>query len=401
MHGEDGRPDMEHSTIGARIRRLRGTTMTQRELADASGVSLSLIRALEQDRRRTASITSLHKIARALDTDPATLLGKVTAMPGSGEAGVMAVRRALTPVDDLLDEVVGDGQPVDLREARRVVDYGWGLYWAGRYEQLSALLPTALPQLRATAHADGAAAQEVLARGYWLAACSLVHLGQQDAAWLAIRQALVAARSGQDQLLEAVLRGSVSWQLLVQGRFDEAARVALKSAATIEPTGGATPEHLSVYGSMLVSAATAAGRDGRAAEASDLLGEAGGVAARNGGDRTDYESPFGPSQVVMQRVDVAVVTEEYGRAVEAAKAMPRDAALPLAARARHLTDVALALAHTGQVRRSRDALLTVEQMAPAWIKYQALPRQVAAELVRADRDSTLRALARRLGVTNA
>lgn len=103
----------------------------------------------------------------------------------------------------------------------------------------------------------------------------------------------------------------------------------------------------------------------------------------------------------MQTVDVAVVTEDYAGAVRAAKDMPRDAGLPLAARARHITDTAYAHAHLGNVRQARDALLAVEQMAPDWIKYQVLPRQVAAELVRRDRDSTLRGLARRLGVTTA
>ncbi|MBY8854676.1 transcriptional regulator, partial [Saccharothrix sp. MB29] len=72
---------------------------------------------------------------------------------------------------------------------------------------------------------------ELLARGYWLTACTLVHLGHQDAAWLAIRQALDAASRGGDPLLDAVLRGSASWQLLVQGRYDEAAQVALRSAS--------------------------------------------------------------------------------------------------------------------------------------------------------------------------
>jgi transcriptional regulator with XRE-family HTH domain len=379
--------------------------MTQRELADAAGVSLSLVRSLEQEQRHTASIGSLHKLARALDVDTGVLLGKTTTMPGDPGTGVMAIRRALTPVDDLLDEVVHDGQPVELAEARRVVDYGWGLYWSGRYEQLGGLLPTALAQLRATAHAapadDLVHAQELLARGYWLAACSLVHLGQQESAWLAIRQALDTAQHGQDELLDATLRGSVSWQLLVQGRYEEAAKVALRAAVAVEPSGSAGPQLLSVHGTLLLSAATASGRDGSTGAARDLLAEARVVADRNGADRNDYESPFGVSQVVMQTVDVAVVTEDYAAAIEAARLMPRDAGLPLAARARHLTDTAYAHAHLGHIRQARDALLTVEQMAPAWIKYQTLPRQVAAELVRRDRDSTLRGLARRLGVTSA
>jgi transcriptional regulator with XRE-family HTH domain len=54
------------STIGERLKRLRaGALMTQDDLAAAAGVSTDLIRKLEQGRRHTASIGSLHRIAAA------------------------------------------------------------------------------------------------------------------------------------------------------------------------------------------------------------------------------------------------------------------------------------------------------------------------------------------------
>jgi hypothetical protein len=43
--------------------------------------------------------------------------------PGSG---VVAIRDALTPVDDLLNEITGDEELIDIEHARRVVQYGWG-----------------------------------------------------------------------------------------------------------------------------------------------------------------------------------------------------------------------------------------------------------------------------------
>jgi transcriptional regulator with XRE-family HTH domain len=61
---------LTQSTIGERIRRLRtGALMTQDDLAAAAGVSTDPIRKLEQGRRHTASIGSLHRIAAALDVD--------------------------------------------------------------------------------------------------------------------------------------------------------------------------------------------------------------------------------------------------------------------------------------------------------------------------------------------
>lgn len=78
--------------------------------------------------------------------------------------------------------------------------------------------------------------------------------------------------------------------------------------------------------------------------------------------------------------------------------MPRQPGLPLAARARHLADQALAHCRTGQPQRAFDALLSAERIGPDWIKYQTLPRQVVSELLARDANTPLRNFARRLGV---
>jgi transcriptional regulator with XRE-family HTH domain len=61
-------------TIGERIAQLRHKRMSQAALAAAAGVSLDLIRKLEQGRRHSVSIASLHAIAHALDVDAGELL---------------------------------------------------------------------------------------------------------------------------------------------------------------------------------------------------------------------------------------------------------------------------------------------------------------------------------------
>lgn len=386
--------------IGARIKQLRGKILTQRQLADAAGVSVDVIRKLEQGARHTASIGALARIARALDVTLADLLGQPAAMPtGDPDAGVVAIRRALTPIDDLLGEPV-DERALDIGEAARTVDYAWSAYWGGRYDHLARLLPGVLSQMRATRHATGTPqAAELLARAYWVTGCTLVHLGQTDPAWQAIRLALDAAGHGGDELLAATLRGSIAWQLLVQGRYGEAATLAVRTAETIEPRGDAALPHLSAYGSLVITAATAVGRDMRIGEARHLVGQAREVADRMATDRHDYETYFGPSQVTMQTVDVGVVTEDYTAALDAAKSMPRDAALPLASRCRHLADQALAHARLGHDQRALDALLAAESLGPDWIRHQTLPRRIVSELLERDRHSGLRSLARRLSVT--
>lgn len=389
--------------IGERIKRLRtAAVMTQDDLAAAAGVSTDLIRKLEQGRRHTASIASLHRIARALDVELGELLSRENMPDAAPDAGVVALRQAVADVADLLGDVEGD--PLSLRDAERTVTYLWGAYWAGRYDQLTRLLPQALTGLRATLHAADVAtrpkAAEQLAWGYWVAASTLTHLLEPDAAFMTVRRAVQLAETGNDPLLTAALKGSVSWQLMVGGRFAEAERVAVRTAEDVEPHGDVAVPHLSLYGSLLVTAATAVARDQRRPAAGDFLGSAAEIAHRVGTDRTDYETPFGPSHVAMQTVDVDVVTEDYPAALKAASQMPPNPGLPLAAHCRHLTDRACAHVNLGQEEQALTLLLTAEGMGPDWIRHQSLARAVTRDLLTAEkaRSTPLRELAKRIGV---
>ncbi|HEU5474232.1 MAG TPA: helix-turn-helix transcriptional regulator [Actinophytocola sp.] len=390
------------TTIGERIRELRAGWMTQADLAAAADVSLSLIRKLEQGQRHTASIGSLHRIARALDVDLTALLNKPASMPsGDPNSGVVAIRNALTSVDSLLGEATGEGDPASLDEAARVVTYAWGSYWGGHLEALGTLLPIGLAQLRATARAvDSPTAYELLAQLYTVTRCTSTRLGQPDLAWLAIRNAVDAAGRGNDPLLAAMVRSSVAHQLLTQGRYDESLTVSMHAADGIEPSGDVPAAHLSAYGHLLLMAASAAGRNMQEDHAVDLLNTSMEYARRIGADRNDYETSFGVSQVTMQTVDVRVVTENYAEALNAADRLPKDTRLPVVSRARNLYDQALAHTRLGNDQRALDAVLAAEHMAPDMMRYHTLPRQVVAELMQRGKTRRLRDLARRLGVAN-
>jgi transcriptional regulator with XRE-family HTH domain len=390
-------------SIGARLRRLRNDAlMTQDDLAAAAGVSTDLIRKLEQGRRHTASIGSLHRIAAALGVDLGELLGRDNLLDAAPNAGMVALRQAVADVGDLLGDV--EGEPLSLRDAERSVTYLWGTYWSGKWDQLTGLIPQALIGLRATLHAADAAnrpkAAEQLAWCYSVAASTLTHLRQPDAGFMAARRAIDIAADGDDALLAGVLKGSVSWQLLVSGRFAEAEQVAVRAAESIEPHGEVSAQALSVYGSLLVQVANAAARDGRGAIAADFLESGREVAQRVATDRMDYEIPFGPSLVTMQTVDIGVVTEDYPGALDAATRMPADPGLPLASRCRHLIDRACAHANLGHEDQALTLLLTAEGMSPDWIRHQTLVRSVIRDLLVAERtrSTPLRQLAKRIGV---
>ncbi|MHA6629844.1 helix-turn-helix domain-containing protein [Pseudonocardia sichuanensis] len=395
---------MDHGTgptIGQRIAQLRGDR-TQQELATAAGVSVDLIRKLEQGSRHTLSIASLHSIARALDVDAGHLLSRTTPLPDPSEhSGAVAIREALTYVDDLIGDDP-DVEPLTVVAGRRAVRAGWGSYWAGRYDQLGQLLPGAITQSRAMvreARADErSGAHDVAAQLHQLAACTLVHLGYPDVAHMALREALSLAAAGTDPLRVEALRCSLSWLLLTQGRFVESYRLATATAARVAPSGDSALPAWALYGSLLVTGATAAARAQDRPTAGVLLGEAAEAAGRTG-NRSDYETAFGPDQVLMQIVDVDIVTEHYENALTAGARMPRDPALPVASRARHLSDLALAHTRLGHDGAALDTLDAMVRAAPSWARFQTQPQQIYRELRdRAANTDRLVTLAARLGL---
>ena len=66
----------DDSTIGDRLRRIRNEQdLTQEQLATRAGLSRDLIAKLEQNRRTSCRITSLMRLANALDADLTELTG--------------------------------------------------------------------------------------------------------------------------------------------------------------------------------------------------------------------------------------------------------------------------------------------------------------------------------------
>src|SRR5450432_3597243 len=88
-----------------RLRMLRG--LTQEGLAAKSGISVDVIRRLEQGARTSARLSSLARLAQALDVELSLLLAGPVMIAGAGSrdedhaVGMLELRRALTPADVL------------------------------------------------------------------------------------------------------------------------------------------------------------------------------------------------------------------------------------------------------------------------------------------------------------
>ncbi len=82
----------------ARLRRKRG--MTQEELAEQAGISVDVVRKLEQHRKDSVRLETLRKLADGLHTDSASLLGET--------AAALTARRSrpeIVPIDASLGEI--------------------------------------------------------------------------------------------------------------------------------------------------------------------------------------------------------------------------------------------------------------------------------------------------------
>lgn len=397
---------MRHG-IGARIFELRHgrePRLTQQELAHKAGVSVDLISKLEQGRRQTALLPTLTKIARALDVDLAQLLAtppRIDEGDDGDHAGVLAIRHAVITSRPA-------GQPLSDDDLRREMSVVWSHYWANRFDTMGASLPGLIQAARLTvAGQPSTVAWAALADLLGAGASMLVHLGHLDLAYLLMKQAEDAAAESGDHLRHAAVVGWTSWLLLHQaGSDDEARHLAVSQAEAIEPRiRTASPNHVAVWGSLLVSGAVAAAREGDPEQADDILNLAELAARRLEAlpDKTTspYERNFGRELVAMQGVDIAVVTGRPALALKLSGQMPPMQALPLAARARHSADRAYAQVQLGRSTEAEATLMAIEREAPRWMHYQPYPRTIVRELWEQNRRRTrgLRGLADRLNVT--
>ncbi|MEU6170366.1 helix-turn-helix domain-containing protein [Streptantibioticus parmotrematis] len=391
----------------AELRRRRG--LTQEGLAEAAGLSVDVVRKLEQGRRKTARLTSINALARALDTEPSHLVGQPTTFEthqfrSDDLPSVLALRQAVSPVSDLLG---GDGDPeehpsiAELQEALRSTEV---IRREGRMAEIGALLPQLIRDARAAVHANtgsaAAAANSVLAVAYQVAATTLTALGKEDAAFTAIERSLTAIRGCDDPRLETLAASTLSWVFTKQGRLGDAEQVALAQAGKIEPTFRSAPVDLALWGVLLLRGATAAVRQDKRADVRELLNLASGAAASIGQDLLVYATPFGPTNAGIARVNFLVEMEESDEAVRAARAVPDVGSLPPTWRARFHVDRALAYSDLGNDTAAQRALLTAEADAPEWMRYHSTSRRLVEDLrARArHRDAPVIGLADRLGL---
>jgi hypothetical protein len=280
-----------------------------------------------------------------------------------------------------------------------------GFFQTACYDRLTAVLPRLIATAAATRDsADGderAAASALLADAYIVAANLLVKPNDDAFAWTLADRALRAAQAGNVPLTVADGRRAVATVLRRTGRPAKARELLMRAAHDVEPRGDASPDQLSMYGTLPEAAAYTAAVDGNRHAASELIGEAKATATRLGRDANYWFTAFGPANVALYQVSIAQVLGDNGTAIEHAKTL-RPAAIPTAERqGRYWIDVVRADHQWGKPESCYRALLAAKRAAPAEVRYRPPVRRMAEDLIRADRRQSLLGLpafARRIGV---
>lgn len=376
------RSGLTGDTIGERLRRIRSRRgLTQEELADLASVSVDLVKKLEQGRRESARLTSLAALANALDVPLSELTDKRPRLDGAGDRLVLGLRDVLLSPELLPGmDADDDGPPSPPQRLRTALAEGWRDYWSGRFVEVARRTPGLIGEARRAQSSGTTDGPLALAQAYQLAACLLVHLGRDDLALIGAERAITAAAGGPDELQWATAHGTYAWVLMNQARNADAERVARRVAERIEPRmSAATPQHLTVWGGMVLWAMAAACAAGRAAETDDYLTLARAGAARTVGDRLDYAVNFGPTQVAMQNAYAQVTLGRPDRALDAARDVRRTDLRPISY-GRHLLDLAQAHAAMRHDADAVDTLVEAKTLAPVWFRHQVAARGLVAEV---------------------
>ncbi len=314
-------------------------------------------------------------------TDPMRRRTLITGM--AGMAGVAAVGTPAVadtePSADLVRFLLHPpeiaAEAVSLGHLRRQITAAYSLLQHGRYADLAARLPLLMSTTLATRsrQPDRQALSEAngqLATTYTLTSELMIKLGHDHVAWTTADRAVQTAQLSDDVLIRASARRVWAIVLRRAGHADTAQRLIIDTAAALQPYLRTGPEHLSVYGALLTTAAYTAATDGNRGAAHTLITEAADAAARLGADAYHRHTFFGPTNIGIYQIGIARVLGDSGTAIEVARRIDPTAIPAPERRARYWTDVARSFHQWNKPEQCYRALLAAEHAAPDEVRYR-------------------------------
>lgn len=394
---------MSASEIGNRLRAYRERRgLSLRVCAELAGLSKSFLSDIENGRRRLERRSHISALAGVLRISVNELIGQQfppdDPTSSAAHGAIAAVRLALVGSD--LDAM--DHAPVrPMEELDRLTGRVLDLRQACEYEEVGRILPGLITDLHAIAGAGGADSQRALRSIVLVAQVAVLwlkNLNAADLAWIAADRGRQAALRVEDPLWSAVAAFSVAQGLLSLGANTGAAQTAEAASAAVPRD---TKEGLQVYGMQCLTAAFSAVASGRRGDADAPLAEAREVANRTG-ECNAFWLAFGPVNVNLWQVSIAVEAGEAGRAVEIGSRIDPRSIRVRSRRSSYYVDLGRAFAQTRRRDDALHALLEAESLAPVRVRNNPFAREIVSDMVRRAQISAggteLRGMAHRMGV---
>jgi len=396
-------PDYQKA-LGRKIaaeRRRRG--LSQPELARMVDRSVAWVSQVERGVRKVDRMSVLEAVAAALEVPLAELAAEAPLVAAVTEEspGVGGLRLVLSGAYALRAMLDSRRAPA-LSTLRTRAREAWELTHAGRYTELTDLLRGLVPDLetaaRAVAEDQRAEVYELMAATYQACSAALAKLGEPEAAWIAADRAMAAAERAGNPLLVAAGAFRLVFVFISARHYDQAEETGRTGAYALWPIADqGNPQAMSLVGWLTLQRAVVAPRVSDPDTAYDQLERARQVAGRLGEGHNEFNTEFGPANVGLQEVAIAVDLGDAGRALRAAVAVDTSG-LSAERRARLLIETARAHAQRRQAGEAIATLLRAEQITPELVRGHVLVRQLVADLLTMQDPpgAELRDLARRL-----
>jgi transcriptional regulator with XRE-family HTH domain len=392
-------------TIGQRVARARKLRdLNQEQLAARMHVSKSLVTQVERG-HKPATQAFVTAAANSLNVDITELTGQPyrgrTAASDRIHAAIPEIRQAVA-YWDIAPEL--DVSPRPLAELAADIERAGQLRMEASYVQLGALLPGLIKELAAHVHqltgADQAQAFRLLAEAYTAVDSMAYKLGYMDLFALAVERVAWAAAQADDPLLRPVAAMRRSSVFLATGGWDGGITLLARAGREVDQ-GQGDDATLSVYGTMHLRSAILAARANRPSSAWDSIGQAAEVSERLGHDTKDYGLLFGPTNVAIHGVAVAVELGDADEAVRRGSDLELPEDLPRERSSHHFIDLSRAWLWQGRPDKALACVTKAERLAPQRTRYHPMARQTVTQLLdhRRQLPEPLRGVATRMGLS--
>jgi len=348
--------------------------------------SVAWVSQVERGVRRVDRMSVLEKVAAALDIPLAALAAEAPVVAAVTEEapGAGGLRLVLSGAHSLRAMLDGRLAPA-VSTLRSRTRQAWELTRAGRYTELTELLGNLVPDLETAARTvpDNHRAEvfELLATTYQACSAALAEIGEPDAAWIAADRAMAAAERAGSAILVAAGAFRLVFVFIAARHYDQAEETARTAAAALwRKTDQGDPQAMSLWGGLTLQRAVIAARTNDADTAYGELERAGEIAGRLGAGHNEFNTEFGPTNVRLYEVAVAVELGDAGRALRAAATVDTSG-LSAERQSQMLIRVARAHGQRRHVDAAVAALVEAEGITPELIRGHDLARQLVSDLL--------------------